>query len=68
MGIKDKTWILISFLILVIAVIWLAIVVRDSLTKPTLPENLEEISKPLNPSLDPEVFRELETRTKPWQQ
>ncbi len=65
MNFKDKTWILISFLTLVIAVIWLSIVVKSSLTKPTLPGNLEEISKPLDPTLDKTVFEMLETRKSP---
>lgn len=65
MNFKDKTWILISFLTLLIAVIWLAVVVKSSLTKPTLPENLEEISKPLSSDLDKSVFDKLETRRSP---
>lgn len=65
MNFKDKTWILISFLTLLIAVIWLAVVVKSSLTNPTLPENLEEISKPLSPDLDKGVFDKLETRRSP---
>lgn len=65
MKFKDKTWILISFLTLVIAVIWLSLVVKTSLTKPTLPVSLEEISKPLDPSLDKSVFDKLQNRKSP---
>ncbi len=65
MKFKDKTWILISFLTLTIAVIWLGIVVKNTLTKPTLPEDLEQISKPLNPTINQSVFESLSNRKSP---
>lgn len=62
MNFKDKTWIIISFLVVLIALIWLGITVRNTLTKPTLPEDLERLEAPLSPNINEEVFEKLRQR------
>lgn len=62
MKLKNTTWILIALLTLLTALVWLAITVKSTLNKPTVPENLEKISKPLNPKLDTEIFIDLKSR------
>lgn len=62
MKLKNTTWILIALLTLLTALVWLGITVRSTLNKPTVPENLEKISKPLDPKLDTEIFIDLKSR------
>ena len=63
MKFKDKTWILISILSLITAAVWLAVAVKNTFSKPTIPENLEEISKPLDPRIDTDILEQLKKRT-----
>lgn len=62
MKLRNTTWILIAILTLLTALVWLGITVRSTLNKPTVPENLEKISKPLDPKLDTEIFIDLKSR------
>lgn len=62
MKLKNTTWILIALLTLLTALVWLGITIRSTLNKPTVPENLEKISKPLDPKLDVEIFIDLKSR------
>lgn len=59
---KNQAWIIIAILTVVTALVWLAITVKTTLTKPTIPENLEVISKDLNPNLDKSVIDDLKQR------
>lgn len=63
MKFKDTAWVVIAVLILVTAVLWLAITVKTTLNKETVPANLEKLSKPLNPNLDQSVFVQLKSRS-----
>ncbi len=59
---KDKSWLIISSLVVLIAVIWLGISAILTLRKSTIPPDVSVAVTPLNPQINQEVIPLLEKR------
>ncbi len=59
---KDKRWIYIAILSVVVAVSWAAVSAVTKLRKSTVPPDIEKVAEPLNPNLDKSIFTILSKR------
>lgn len=60
----NKAWVYIAILTLITAFAWLAITVKNSFTKPTLPASIESLTRPLDPNLDITTLKSLSDRAR----
>lgn len=56
---KDRRWLYIAILSLVVAVTWVGVSAAARLRKSTVPADLEKVLKPLDPTIDTTVFSDL---------
>ncbi len=61
---KDKSWLYLAILTLVVAVIWTGVTVISNSRKSTIPDDIEKIMVPLNPVINREIFDILQERSK----
>ncbi len=59
---KDRRWIYIGILAVVVATTWIAVSAIAGLRKSTIPSDIEKVAAPLNPDLDRSVFTKLSAR------
>ncbi len=59
---RDKKWLYIAVLALVLAVCWVEVSAVEKLRTSTLPADLEKVMTPLDPNLDQTIFTKLAQR------
>lgn len=59
---KDRRWIYIGILCLIIGIVWVAVTVIVKTRQSTVPQDLERVMRPLNPVIDRAIFTKLATR------
>jgi uncharacterized protein YoxC len=60
---KDKSWLIISVLVILMALIWLGISAFQTLRKTTVPADVAVVIKPLNPQINQEIIPLLDKRS-----
>ena len=60
---KDKSWLVISILVIVMALIWLGISAFQTLRKTTVPPDVTVATTPLNPQINQEILPILDKRS-----
>ncbi|KKU92319.1 MAG: hypothetical protein UY21_C0002G0018 [Microgenomates group bacterium GW2011_GWA1_48_10] len=64
MKFKDKAWLIISLLTLATAVVWLGVTLATTLRRSTVPQNVNQLTTPLNPDLDLLFLQSLKQRSR----
>ncbi|MBI4099869.1 hypothetical protein HY440_02575 [Candidatus Microgenomates bacterium] len=59
---RDKRWIYIGILSLVVAICWIAVSAISRLRQSTIPADVEKVATPLSPDLDRSIFTSLSKR------
>lgn len=59
---KDRTWLYISLLTLLVAILWIGVSVHSTLRKTTITPDVAEVITPLDPNLDMTVIDSLSQR------
>jgi hypothetical protein len=60
---KSNSWLYISILLFVIAVIWAGVSAYSQMRKPTIPPDLQKIMEPLDPNLDMTTLQKIKERS-----
>lgn len=58
----DRRWLYIAILSLIVALTWVGVSAVARLRKSTIPEGLEKVMKPLDPTIDTTIFSDLSKR------
>lgn len=59
---RDKRWLYIAILSFIIAIVWVGVTLAIKQRTSTLPPDLDEVVRPLDPTIDRETLAKLEKR------
>ncbi len=59
---KDRRWLYIAILTLVLALCWVGVSAIERLRTSTIPPDIEKIMSPLDPNIDRSIFSKLSQR------
>ncbi len=61
---KDRSWLYLSLLTLLVAIVWTAVTAISSTRKSTIPSDVETVMAPLDPKIDQSIFTILQQKSK----
>lgn len=61
---KNRSWLNLALLTLLVAIVWTVVTAVASIRKSTIPADIEKVMTPLNPVINRQIFNTLQERAK----